>query len=561
MPAIAWPPKLRQDALPPSLLLVLVVPLLYGSFLGNPLIFDDVSFFDGKTPQAYGHSFFHFDLRWFAYASFGWSANLLGQYLIVFRLGNLLLHAATAIALFLFLRRLFDAALGVSPSRSLSHNWLAFFGALLFALHPVAVYAAGYLIERSIVMATLFGLLSLNCYLAGLQNERKRWPAFVASALFYFLAVFSKEHAVMLPAVALALTFLLYPPSRELFRKITLPFALFTMTGSLITLRAKGVLGTPYEPYALDMLRQMAHSQTGMENLAHPYALSVMTQSLLFFKYLLLWLAPNPAWMSVDMREPIATGWLDWPQILGVPCFIAYGAAAIWLLLRRGRTGLMGFAMLFPWLLFATELSTARIQEPFVLYRSYLWMGGIFAALPLLLGHIPAKRALAYLLAAALLLVPLTWNRLITFSHPLLLWDDAASLIQAKPYAPGFERIYYNRGRAFHQAGLKQKALDDYNWVVSHKPDYSYAYNNRGEIYYEQGQYQQAMADLNKAIELRPDIANPYYGRGLIFDAWHDMTAAEADFRKSCELGRQTACEKLLAMSGLSASSAPLRSP
>jgi hypothetical protein len=547
--------KVFNSALLPGLLLSLAVSLLYGGFLWNPVIFDDAYFFDGKIPQIYGHSVFHFDLRWFAYASLGWTANLFGQYLIGFRLGNLALHAATAIVLFLFLRCLFDVALPSEnavaqavPRGGLSHTWLAFFGALLFAVHPVAVYAPGYLTERSIVMATLFSLLSWRTYLEGLLRGQQRW--FFVAAGFYFLAVFSKEQAVMAPAVALALTLLLHPPSRELFKKIALPFALFALIGALVTLKAKGVLGSPYEPFALDMLKQMSESQGLPENIAYPYPLSVATQCFLFFKYVLLWLLPNPAWMSVDMREPFAVSLLAWPYVLGGPCFVLYGAVSLWLLLQRGKRGVLGFAMLFPWLLFVTELSTVRIQEPFVLYRSYLWMGGTFAVLPVLLGNIPARRAVVYLLGASLLIVPLAWNRLTTFSHPLLLWDDAASLIQDRPYLPGFERIYYNRGIAFYGVNLKQKALEDYSRVIAEKPDYSYAYNNRGEIYFDFGRYQEALLDLNKSIELKPDNANPYLGRGLVFEALHNIPAARTDFQKSCELGMQSGCERLRKVGG-----------
>ncbi len=545
MPRLARTRDPLKSAWLPALLLFLAVSLLYGWFLHNPVVFDDAYFFDGKTPQAYGHSTFHFDLRWFAYASLGWTANLFDQTLVSFRLGNLALHAATAIALFLLLRHLFD---GVLPREGtvhhgLSHAWLAFFGALLFAWHPVAVYGAGYLTERSIVMATLFSLLTWVAYLQGLLRNQRRW--FVMSALFYFLAVFSKEQAVMAPAVALALTGLLYPPSKTLARRIALPFALFALIGTLIILKTRGMLGALYEPFAQEMLRQLSESQGLPEGIENPYALSVATQCFLFFKYLLLWLLPNPAWMSVDMREPFARSPLAWPYILAVPTFLLYGATALWLLLQRGKRGLLGFALLCPWLQLIPELSTIRIQEPFVLYRSYLWMGGLFATLPLMLGNLPARRAVVYLLGASLLLVPLTWNRLTTFSHPLLLWDDAATLIQDRPYLPGFERIYFNRGHAFYQLKLTQKALDDYNQVIALKPDNSYVYNDRGVIYYERGQYQEALLDFNKSIALKQDAANPYLGRGLVFVALHDQPAASADFRQSCELGMTSGCAQL----------------
>ncbi|MBI3903153.1 MAG: tetratricopeptide repeat protein [Nitrosomonadales bacterium] len=540
-------------AWPLCLLLLAVVGLLYGSSLWNPLVFDDPNFFDGTTPQAYGHSIFHFDLRWFAYATLGWSVNIFGQDMAALRVGNLLLHATNAIVLFLFLRRLFDAVLprGEAATQTLSHTWLAFFGALLFALHPVAVYATGYLIQRSILLATLFSWLSWYAYLEGLLRGQKRW--FFIAAGFYFLAVFSKEHAVMAPAVALALTLLIYAPSRELFKKVALPFALFALIAVLITFKTKGLLGALYEGYAQDMLKRMSESQEVVmlpHDAAHPYPLSVVTQCFLFFKYLLLWLAPNPAWMSVDMREPFASSLLAWPQVLGVPAFLLYGAAALWLLLQRGKRGLLGFALLFPWLLFATELTTVRIQELFVLYRSYLWMGGLFAVLPVLLGNVPARRAFAYLLAASLLMAPLAWNRLVTFSHPLLLWDDAASLIEGRPYMPGFERIYHNRGAAFYGVGLKQRALDDYNRVIAFNPDYGYAYNNRGAVYFDQGLYTEALRDYNKCTELKPSYPRAYLGRGLLFEKLHNLPAARVNYQISCAMKLPEGCDMLHRMEG-----------
>ena len=552
-------PHLREfllRTLLPCSLLLLAVSLLYGGFLSNPLVFDDIYFFDGKTPQAYAHSSFHLDLRWFAHASLGWTAELFGQYLLSFRLGNLALHAATVIALFLFLRALF-AATQESSLDLLTRTWQAFAGALLFGLHPAAVYAAGYLIERSIVMATLFSLLALHAYLMGLQGGRRFW--FLASSAFYFLAVFSKEHAVMMPAVALALTFLLYPFSRLPLERMVLPFVLFVLTGALAVMKAKGVLGAPYEPFAQEMMKRM--SEYGLAiNVPHPYLSSVATQCFLFFKYLLLWLFPNPAWMSVDMRETFAVNPVAWPYWLGIAGFVLYGVMGIWLLLQRGRKGLLGFAMLFPWLLFATELSSVRIQEPFVLYRSYMWMAGIFSALPLLLGSVLSRRMAVYVLGAAMLLALFAWNRLVTFSHPLLLWDDAAALIADRPYEPGFERIYFNRGHAFNKLNMNQQALDDCSRVIAYRPDYSYAYNDRGEVYYKLGQYRQALDDLNKSIELKPDLPNPYFGRGLVLEALREPLAARADFMKSCELGMRAGCGRLGNVE-VSASNAPQPAP
>jgi hypothetical protein len=143
-------------------LLLTVVAALYGQFLWNPLQFDDRDFFlmdgAGNMPVSVFH-FSPFELRSLPYATLAWTKTWFGLDLIYFRLGNLLLHAATVLALFFFLTKLFAAVYGERSEANLSPRLAAFFAALLFALHPVATYAAGYLVQRSIVMATLFSLL------------------------------------------------------------------------------------------------------------------------------------------------------------------------------------------------------------------------------------------------------------------------------------------------------------------------------------------------------------------------------------------------------------------
>ena len=550
MPTSAKLPSTLKSTWLPSLLLGLATSLLYGWFLWNPVIFDDIYFFDGSIHAHYLGKAFSLDLRWLPYATFEWTRALLGLDLIWFRLGNLALHIANVVLLFLFLRRLFSAVLPddqASARGTLSSSWLAFFGALIFALHPVSVYAAAYLNQRSILMATLFTLITWRLFLEGVILGKRSW--LLASAAAYFVAVLSKEHAIMAPAVAVAMLLLLHKPSRQLFGKVWPVFLLYGLIGAYVILQKKAghVLGEAYQNNGPEMLSWLARHKPGFDpDLAYP--LSMLTQSFLFFKYLLLWIMPNPAWMSVDMYESFALSFLSWPETAGLLGFILYAIIAVRLLLRRGKQGLLGFAMLGSWLMFATELSTIRIQEPFVLYRSYIWMGCAFALLPVLFGSMPVRRALAVLLGASLLMLPLAWNRLTTFTHPLLLWDDAASLIQDRPYLPGMERVYHNRGLSFYRVKMKQEALGDYNRALELNPDYSYVYNDRGAVYLDEGRYQEALRDFNKSIELKSDYARPYLGRGLVFEALHEHSAARADFRKSCELGMAAGCDKFRGM-------------
>ena len=104
-----------------------------------------------------------------------------------------------------------------------------------------------------------------------------------------------------------------------------------------------------------------------------------------------------------------------------------------------------GFGLLYFWILYLLEFSVIRFQEPFVLYRSYLWAPGL---------AIVSRQALAGcrcalrrgLRVAALLLSVQSWDRLRSMSSGLALWEDAASKLPAEPI-PGGWRTLYGVGR------------------------------------------------------------------------------------------------------------------
>ena len=155
--------------------LLAAVFVVYLPFLGNPFIFDDFEFFKGDTANHYATSLFHFDLRWLPYASLGWTYAIFSDVnTYFFHFGNALLHAANVILLFYLLRQLVGAAIAEHEKSSIV-IWGAWFGALVFACHPVAVYAVGYIIQRSILLATFFGLLMCWSYVRGTLTGEKRW--------------------------------------------------------------------------------------------------------------------------------------------------------------------------------------------------------------------------------------------------------------------------------------------------------------------------------------------------------------------------------------------------
>jgi len=532
--------RIKSDVVA-SFCLLLAIAMLYGQFLWNPVVFDDLPFFvlDARGNQPVSqYRFSLFELRSLPYATLAWSHAAFGVGMLHFRIENLLLHAAVTIALFFFLERLFEAVYGGSrPASKWSPRVLAFCAALLFALHPISVYAAGYLVQRTIMMATLFSLLAMIAYIHGNRTQQPGW--LWACVPLYYLAVLSKEHAVMLPAVLLALTLLLHDDWRIRLRRHWGLWLALAAIALFVVAAKKGVLGSAYEIYATEML-------DAESNLNYP--LSVLTQSWLFFKYAGLWLFPNPAWMSADMREPFAPSLLS-PYALSFLAFLAWGAGACWLLLKRGRMGLAGFAMLFPWLMFMTEFSTIRIQESFVLYRSYLWVVGACAVLPLLLDLLDKRMAGIVVAAVALAMFPISMDRLASFGHPLMLWDDAEKLVRDKHDLPGVSRIYYNRGTELINVNEYDYAIRDLKLAASLRPDWPYIYNNLGSAYMKKQDWRSAAEAFSMAIEIASAKKmgvnpRPYLGRAMAYEFMGEMEKAKPDYEISCRLANQ-GCDKL----------------
>ncbi len=520
--------------------LFVMVCIVYLPFLGNPFIFDDMNFFTRDMLDRYAHSSFRLDLRWLPYASLAWTYAVFSDInTYFFHLGNLLIHAGNVILLFYLLRQLFGAVIGDQDKLGTA-VWGAWFGAVLFTCHPVAVYATGYIIERSILLATCFALVMQLAYVRALLTGDKRW--LILAVIGYFLAGFSKEHSVMMPAVLAAEHILLHGKSRLFFKSagrtsLLLSWSAFLAISLLLVMRAKGVLGAAYEPTAAIMFEQQGLvASTPMLRL-----LNALTQAGLFFKYLLLWLLPNPAWMSVDMRELFVASWSDWKGWAGALAYLAYGLIAFRLLLRGGRSGLLGLALLYPWLQFPVEMAAIRVQEPFVLYRSYLWMPGLMLLVPLLLFKLPGRRTMHVLSVAVLILLPLAWNRLWVFGDNYRLWNDAALLLQNDQVA-GADRILYNRALGAAGANRWEEAVVDYEKVAARDPQYAIVQHDLGVAYGNLHRYQEAIAQFDKAIKLDPQYGKAYFDKGFSMKMMHEDDQAMEEMRKSCELKYAMAC-------------------
>ncbi|NVZ25754.1 hypothetical protein HX881_09390 [Pseudomonas gingeri] len=511
-------------------------------FLNNPLVFDDEPFFRLGEPASYLARGFSLSPRLWVYDSLAATFIYISDRILWLRVENLFFHGCTALALFGFIRELL---LGLERRNDffLSAETAAFIAAFLFAIHPLAILTQGYLIQRTIVCATLFGILGLWAFWKGLSG--KRWVLWL-SCLCMVLSMYAKEHAVMLPALCFLLWILHRRsklPSPFAAREIMSVLALQVLISVSVVLWAKGVIGHAYENMSEEMLMDESFRPEGSL-----YLLSLLNQMGLFFKYLSILILPQGNTMGLDLRVPFPLSYGVWWAWTGLLAFVAYGVAAIVLLMRGGSKGLLGFALLFPWTLFATELVSVRLQEPFVLYRSYLWIPGLFIGLALGLRRLKRFYIVTLIPVFALYLCGISYDRLMSLSAPFFVWDEAARYFEAQGEKPGLfggYRIYYNLGSTYLDAGFVDLALANLDKSVALKPSYAYAYHQRGKVFLMKGEPEKAKVEFEQAIRLRPAYAKPYLGMADVYKSLGNPDEERRYLELGCSKGNQPACDRV----------------
>jgi protein O-mannosyl-transferase len=552
------------------LLLLVLGSALYLPFLRNPLVFDDEAFFF-LIPFAY-HATTPLGLNLrlppyftLAFTQMTWGSFPVWQDLSAHRILSLIFHSACVLALF---KLIYDLLRAVRPDVMAGHQisgqafkhyhacLLAFAGAAFFAVHPVTVYGAGYLVQRSIVMATLFSLLSMILFLRGLT--RGNYADAVSAALFYSLAVLSKEHALLLPAAVSLIAVLAHAGQRFSLRYSTLYLAACVPAAILAVLLSMRVIGWAYEPHYGDVSAQL-ESIFGLNKDNLTLWSSMTIQAGLFFKYLSLWLWPDTSAMAIDMRVDFVKALAPARMFVHVMMFVLAAIASVYLLRRKGLAGLAGLGLLYTLILFGVEFSTMRFQEPFALYRSYLWAPGILIMVVAAVAVIPGRVVMAVLILVLPFLFYQAYDRLTTLSDPVHLWEDATAKLPSQP-VPWGSRVLFNLGRAYLINNQVDKALAATDRCMADYPGTYLCYYGRAGIHTSQKEFELAISYFERALEVAPTRGILYHHIGMALEELGKMDEARSHYVIAAGLGFKGGDYQLMRLNSIEMDGAPPKS-
>lgn len=503
------------------------------------LLFDDLRLDDDSIFGQYG-SLLHFKQRMLSYGSFVWIDQLGNTRWGVQRLVNILLHLGTVAALYALVRELlartaFPPEFEAQPHFGLSRTAAARVGVALFAVNPVAVYAVAYLVQRSILMATLFAALACWLFVRGVV--RQQWHWYVLAFLSYGAAVLSKEHAIGVAALAVPLYIHVRRPSWKVIATIAASaLGLMAVAAALFLSLYGHMVGTLFDQRSLDLAAQLEALRPGIT--AHMYPLSILNEAALFFAYGFLWFIPNVWWMSVDLRPAFPLTYTAFPQVLGALGYVILLCGSVWAVLRRsGVVSLVGVAMLIPLLLFVTEFATVWVQDPFVLYRSYLWAMAFPILVAVALTGLRPRTIYTLGIVVGIVFSLLAFERMLSLQDETTAWGDAAEKIDknAPPNAVGRWRPFLNLGAQHLDKGLVAQATTELATAEALGALNGAARFNLGVALQQQQKHTEALAAFAEAEKRGLSDLSLHYQRGESQYALGQFDQALASFTLALE--------------------------
>jgi tetratricopeptide (TPR) repeat protein len=525
-------------------LVIAAVLLIYIPGLGNSLVFDDAYLTDQLRSDYRG--FDEFRVRMLSYGSFVWLHALMGEGWWKQRLVNLAIHLAVVVALWNLYREILRAIVAppdAAPAPSYDRSPALGFAIGFFALNPVAVYSVAYLVQRSILLATLFVVLGLFFFTRAL-SARKPWLHAAALAC-YVLAVMSKEHAVAAPLAALPLYILVARPGAKRIALLGVVSAVLVGIAGLVLWRRYGALiGKPFDEYSGVYIEQLRALNPDIEKSA--FGLSILNQAYLFFQYGLRWILPVSDWMSINLRPVFPVSWTTFPHVLGLAGYVAVIAGSFYLLARyRDWRALVAVSLLIPALLFTTEFATVWVQDPFVLYRSYLWAIGIPGVVFFLVHGTPPRALLAIGLVGGGLLVWQALDRVFSMATPESVWTDAIAKLPRDPRSVGRWFPYLNRGAAYVDRDEFTPALRDFE-ISAALGDRGIGIFNMGGVYLATGEPARALTAFDRAEKDGYKLYNLPLQRGIALMALGKPAEAHRQFEITRDLKPPSPARELL---------------
>ena len=522
-------PPLRTPQIVPAVcvLLLLATVLIFGQTVRFDFVFDDDSYVvenshvhAGLTARGIAWAFTQgYAANWHPLT---WISHMLdcqfyGLWAGGHHLTNILLHAATAIGLFLVLRQMFGAV------------WPGALAAALFAVHPLRVESVAWVSERKDVLSGLLFMLTLAAYIRYVRRPPSL-GRYLAVVGWFALGLMAKPMLVTLPLVLLLLDY--WPLGRLSAARDLAPdgdggFA--AETG----FRGHGFLIVEKIPLfllaAASCVATILAQGKAIQSIERIPILPRLANALVSYAdYLRLFVCP----MRLAAFYPHPENGLSTAEIAGALVVLAGISAAAVLWRRKHPYLLVGWLWYLGMLVPAIGLVQVGAQAMADRY-TYLPQIGLVLAVVGVLDRI--CRPLAYRrwivgVASGLLLAVLmaaAWQQTTYWHDGEALWGHTLACTSKN------EKAEYNLGVVLQREGRDDEAIAQYRKALELNRWDVGAHNNYGAALEKRGEIDEAIAEFQTALGIDPESAEAWKNRGDALLAKGHLDEAAASLREA----------------------------
>jgi tetratricopeptide (TPR) repeat protein len=398
-----------------------------------------------------------YDMFWLEWRL--WGANTLGYHLV-----NVSLHICCALLIWKILTRL------RIPGGALA--------AIVFALHPVNVASVAWISERKNIVALLFFLLAILCYLRFVDVPANKWKFYLVSLFAFALGMLSKGSIAILPIVLLLILWRRRPiKPRDLIDMV--PFFIVSAALVLVNIWFQ-THGNGQKIRDVTLLQRLL----GAGAVVWFYLYKALLPLRLDFVY--------PQW-NISPRDP--RWWMPLLACLIVTCILLWQ--------RRRRPG-----ALLAWLFFCVALIPVMgfvdvYFMRFSLVADYYQYIAIIAPIALICAAITQRPPnSAGKIAIAIIVIFLGF----------LTWRQSGMYVDAKTlYAktlqsnPDCSMADLNLGVILHQEHDNDRAYAHFAHALQLNPNDPLAHTDLGNLLGDTGKLDQAVQEYQRALQIEPN--------------------------------------------------------
>jgi len=354
------------------IVMIVVTIVIYSNTLSNPFVFDDERMIV-KNPHIRMTSLSLSRLfagiqtyalnRPVAQISFALNYYIHRYHVSGYHVTNMIIHLVCGLLIVIIIMETLQFSVCFSQKQVYGISMTT---ALLWLVHPVQTQTVTYIVQRMNGLSVLFSLLSLFAYIQSRKKKRRGYSSvllYCIGCIFWLLALFSKETAIVLPAIIFIYECFFIRGKEVILKQKDFLLICFLLIFLLICIWT--IKGNPWQIIE----QNYADRQFTLWE-------RVTTEWRVLIYYISLILFPSPDRLNLDYHYPLSQGLLNPPTT--ALCLIALLMLYVLTLYAAKRDRLLSFAIFSFFIFLSVESTIIKLK---LIYEHRLYFSSVFMIL------------------------------------------------------------------------------------------------------------------------------------------------------------------------------------